>query len=257
MELFQYVFYCTDNIPEGLGFQLFGLGHLIWLAAIAAGIAWGCVRYGKADEAGRLTIRRTVSALLIADELLKMGVLMATGWYTADYLPLHLCSINIFTCLWYTLRPNKMAGEVLYALSIPGALVALLSPTWVSLPFVNVMSFHSFTVHGLLILYPMMLLTLGELRPRLGRLWMPLAFMLVTSPLLYLFNTQFDTNFMFLNGTADNIVLETIESITTPQFYILGLATLVFVVWFLMYLPWAILDRSKKRDDLRQERQAS
>ena len=50
---------------------------------------------------------------------------------------------------------------------------------------------------------------------------------------------------MFLNGTADNIVLETIESIVTPRFYILGLVALVMVVWFFMYLPWAILDRRK------------
>lgn len=108
------------------------------------------------------------------------------------------------------------------------------------------MSFHSFSVHGLLILYPMMLLTSGEHRPSIRRFWMPLTFMLVLSPILYVFNTIFDTNFMFLNGTADNIVLETIESIVTPRFYILGLVALVMVVWLLMYLPWAILDHRKK-----------
>jgi len=246
MDIFQYLFYSADNIPEGVGFSLFGMGHLIWLASIALVITWGCGRYRRCEENGRQKMRRRVSALLIVDELLKITVLSAIGYYDASYLPLHLCSINIFVCLWYTLRPNKMAAEVLYALSIPGALVALLSPTWVELPFINLMSFHSFSVHGLLILYPMMLLTSGEHRPNIRRFWMPLAFMLVLSPVLYVFNIIFDTNFMFLNGTADNIVLETIERIVTPKFYILGLVALVMVVWFVMYLPWAMLDRKKK-----------
>lgn len=245
MSLFSYLFYCADNIPDGLGFSLFSIGHLIWLASIGLVICLVCRKYRNVDEAGRQSMRRRISVLLLADELLKIGVLSAIGYYNADYLPLHLCSINIFVCLWYTLHPNKMAAEVLYALSIPGALVALLSPTWVELPFMNLMSFHSFSVHGLLILYPMLLLTSGEYRPSIRRFWMPLVFMLVLSPILYWFNTKFDTNFMFLNGTADNIVLETIESIVTPRFYILGLVALVMVVWFFMYLPWAILDRRK------------
>ncbi len=247
MDIFDYLFYCADNIPEGHGFSLFGVGHLIWLVSIALVIGLVCHRYRRADEAGRIKLRWIVSVLLIVDELLKIALLSGIGYYDVKYLPLHLCSINIFVCLWYTLRPNKMAAEVLYALSIPGAVVALLSPTWVELPFVNVMSFHSFSIHGLLILYPMMLLTSGEHRPSIRRFWMPLAFMLVLSPFLYLFNTFFDTNFMFLNGTADNIVLEIIESIVTPKFYILGLVALVLVVWFGMYLPWAMADRRKAK----------
>lgn len=246
MKMFEYLFYSADNIPDGVGFSLFGMGHLIWLCSIGLVIALVCGKYRKADAVGRQKIRRTVSVLLIADELLKIIVLSAIGYYDASYLPLHLCSINIFICLWYTLHPNKMAAEILYALSIPGALVALCSPTWVELPFVNLMSFHSFSVHGLLILYPMMLLTSGEHRPNIRRFWMPLVFMLVLSPGLYAFNTVFDTNFMFLNGTADNIVLETIESIVTPKFYILGLVSLVMIVWFFMYLPWAVVDRKKR-----------
>ncbi len=245
MDIFEYLFYSADNIPDGVGFSLFGPGHLIWLGTIAAVITLVCKRYRKQDEGQRLKTRRILAGLLIADELVKITLLSSIGYYDASYLPLHLCSINIFVCLWYTLRPNKMAAEILHALSIPGALVALCSPTWTELPFINIMSFHSFSVHGLLILYPMVLLTSGEHRPSIRRFWMPLAFMLVLSPFLYLFNITFDTNFMFLNGTADNIVLETIEKVMTPRLYILGLVILVMIVWFFMYLPWAVMDRKK------------
>lgn len=246
MEWFQYLFYCADNIPEGVGFGLFEAGHLIWLAAIAAVVAATAVRYRRATEAGRCKMRRVVCGLMLADECLKIAVLSAIGWYRPAYLPLHLCSINIFVTLWYTIRPNGVAGEILYALSLPGAIVALLSPTWTELPFINLMSFHSFSIHGLLILYPMMLLASGEVRPRLKRLWIPLAFVGGLSPFLYWFNSTFGTNFMFLNGTSDNIILETLESITGSTFYIPGLVILVLTVWFFIYLPWEIKDRRKR-----------
>ena len=238
--MFEYLFYCTDNIPDGLGFSLFSLGHLIWLAVIAAMIVWGCKIYGRSDERGRLKIRRTVSALLIADELLKMAVLMSTGWYTVDYLPLHLCSINIFVCLWYTLKPSRLAAESLYALSIPGALVALCSPTWTELPYMNLMSFHSFSIHGLLILYPMLLITSGEHRPALRNIWRPAVFLMIVCPFIYLFNSRFGTNYMFMNDHTDNILSEIIVSVTGTSLYMVGLLVLVFVVWLILYLPWEV-----------------
>ncbi|MCI8402137.1 MAG: YwaF family protein [Lachnospiraceae bacterium] len=246
MDAFSWLLYCSETIPEGLGFPLFGTGHRIWLLAIAAVCAGVCHCYRRTDGGGRLRTRRIVSALLLADELLKIGVLCATGCYTAEYLPLHVCSINIFICLWYTLKPNPVAAEILYALSLPGAIVALCAPTWVRLPFCNLMSFHSFSVHGLLLLYPLLLLTAGEYRPRLKRMWIPGLFVAALSPALYWFNCRFHTNFMFLNGTEDNVVLETVCEITGERFYIAGLGALVLLVWLLFYLPWEAGKRRKK-----------
>jgi hypothetical integral membrane protein (TIGR02206 family) len=234
----KYLFFCSETIPEGMGFSLFHLGHLMWLSGIAVFCAWMCMRYRDSRKKQRLKIRRMASALLIADELLKIGVLSLTGCYTAEYLPFHVCSINIFICLWYTLHPNDVAGEILYALSLPGAIVSLCAPTWVKLPFLNLMSIHSFTVHGLLLLYPLLLLTAGEYRPSLRRLWIPALFVGLLSPILYWFNSRFDTNFMFLNGTEDNIILETVQNVMGEQYYILGLGILVFLVWMVFYLPW-------------------
>lgn len=242
MNPFQYLFYCSETIPEGLGFSWFSIGHLIWLAAIVLINAMVCVRYRRSDKDRRLRIRRVVSALLIADELLKVGVLSATGCYTAEYLPLHLCSINIFVCLWYTLYPNAVAGDILYALSLSGAIVSLCVPTWVKLPYLNLMSFHSFSVHGLLMLYPLLLITSGEHSPRFRRMWVPVAFLLVLGPGIYWFNCRWNTNFMFLNGTADNAVLEAVYRMTGDTYYIPGLGLLVLLIIAAMYLPWGIRD---------------
>lgn len=245
--MFNYLFHCADTIPDGLGWTLFSPGHLLWLAAIAAGIALSCRFYRGLDDAGQRRFRAALSALLLADELLKVLVLAATSQYTAEYLPLHLCSINIFTSLWYTLRPNRAAASILYYLSLPGAAIALLSPTWTELPFVNLMSFHSFSVHGLLMLYPLLLLTSGQLRPDLRSLRAPACFMVCAAPILYWLNTRLDTNFMFLNGDANNPVLEAIDAAIGPQLHILGMAAIMVLLWTLMTLPWLVRRRARSR----------
>lgn len=245
--MISYLFDCTGTIPEGLGFSRFSAGHLLWLAAIAAVIAICCRRYRTLDAPGQHRFRAAVAALLLADELMKVVVLVATGQYTCEYLPLHLCSINIFTSLWYTLRPNRAAGSILYYLSLPGAAIALLSPTWVSLPFLNLMNIHSFSVHGLLMLYPLLLLTSGQLRPGPRELRAPTCFMLCAAPVLYCLNTSLGTNFMFLNGDEDNPILKAIDAAIGTRYHILGMAAIMVVVWTAMTLPWMARQRQRVR----------
>lgn len=238
--MFSYLLDCNETIPQGLGWSLFSPGHLLWLAAIAAGIALCCRRYRRLDDRGQRRFRGVLSALLLADELLKVLVLACTGQYTAEYLPLHLCSINIFTSLWYTLRPNRAAGSILYYLSLPGAAIALLSPTWTALPFLNLMSFHSFSVHALLMLYPLLLLTSGQLRPRPRSLAAPAVFMVCAAPVIYWLNTRLGTNFMFLNGDANNPVLIAIDAALGTRYHILGMFLIMVALWAVMTLPWVV-----------------
>lgn len=47
-------------------------------------------------------------------------------------------------------------------------LAALLFPNWATLPFPNLMHLHSFTVHALLVAYPVMLLLAGSCAPAPG-----------------------------------------------------------------------------------------
>ena len=144
----------------------FGPLHLAWLAG-AALFAAACVfLYRKSVPARRRHIRWLFAALLLADEAFKVACLLAGGNYRASYLPLHLCSINIFLIALHALCPSRLLDNFLYAICIPAALAALLFPTWVSLPAANFMHLHSFTVHILLASYPIMLTAGGDIRPQ-------------------------------------------------------------------------------------------
>ena len=188
----------VETILPGRGFPLFGTIHLAWLGAFALITAVSCFYYRKLSPIGRMRWKRSVAALLIVDEVFKFTVLLVGGNLSWFYLPLHLCSINIFLILWHAIRPNRHLGSFLYTVCIPGALAALLFPAWDALPITSAMHIHSFTAHILLALYPIVLTAAGEIRPTLRQLPSCLGMLAVLAALVYGINQRLGTNFMFL-----------------------------------------------------------
>lgn len=117
----------------GAGYEcypLFGTVHLIELALSALfllGMVWW---YRRSTLRTRRHILVGVTAALLADEAALLLGMACTGQWNWSYLPLHLCSINVFVCLYNTLTDRSWCKEELYALCIPGAALALLCPSW-------------------------------------------------------------------------------------------------------------------------------
>ena len=233
----------VETIPAGLGFPLFGTVHLIWLAALAAFLLPACRLYRKAGESGRKKMRRIVAAALIGDELFKMVCLAAGDRYLVSYLPFHLCSINIFVCAFHAWRPRRAVGDYLYLVCIPAACSALLTPTWAELPTVNFMTWHSFSVHALLVLYPLMQALGGDIRPRLKTIPASLAVLAGLAVLALGVNLVLDTNFMFLMYAEPGTPLVLFEQLLGS--HLAGFAVLVPAVLAVMMLPMALTGRKK------------
>ena len=200
-------------------FELLSPTHLFWLGLTLLMTIWTFTWFKKQNPETKTKAFRILTVLLLADEIFKYVVTLATGQFEWQFLPFHLCSINLFVCLWNTLRPNTTAKEILYTICIPAALIALLTPAWMPLPILNFMHLHSATVHIMLLLYPLMLLAAG-----LNALW--------------------GTNFMFLSRTDNNPMLNLVANIF-GKFYVLGMGLLVIVVLIIMYLPWVIPSKKK------------
>ena len=113
----------------GAGYEcypLFGTVHLIELALSALfllGMVWW---YRRSTPRTRRHILVGVTAALLVDEAALLLGMACTGQWNWSYLPLHLCSINVFVCLYNTLTDRIWCKEELYALCIPGAALALL-----------------------------------------------------------------------------------------------------------------------------------
>ena len=234
----------VEVIPEGIGFAHYGALHLCWLAAFAVVAVLNCILYRKLGQKGRKIWRIVVASLLVLDEIYKQIPLFVNGLFTLGYLPLHLCSINIFVIAFHALKPTKSVGNYLYTVCIPGAMAALLFPTWNALPGANYMLIHSFTVHILLALYPIVLTVSGEIKPELKEL--PKALLLLASLAAFalICNLLMDANFMFLMYADPGNPLYLFKELWGS--HLLGFPVIITGVLLVMHTPWLIAKKIKK-----------
>ena len=241
----EYFWDTSETIPKGVGFAHFSTGHMIWVAVSVIVTVLCCLHYRRLSPRGRDVWRKAVAVLLIADELLKQIPLWTCGTFILEYLPFHLCSINIFFIVFHVIKPNKTVGNFLYAICIPGAIAALLFPSWNKLPVMNFMYIHSFTLHILLIVYPAALVAGGDIKPRLKDLPKAMAMLLFMAVALYFFNNAFDTNFFFLRTVGKSNPLYWFKA--NWGNHLLGLPPIIAAVIVVMYTPIELYHSFKKK----------
>ena len=225
----------VDTIDNGLGFSSFDMTHLAWLVGGLLFTIILSVIYRRSDTAARRAIRIALTALLLADELFKHAMLIIGGNWSAGYLPLHLCSINIFMITYYTFKPSQWLGNYLYTVCIPGALAALLFPTWTELPFGNFMHLHSFTVHILLAAFPIIVMAGGDIKRDYKQIPKCLLLLAVCALPILVINLVLDTNFMFLMYAEPGNPLYWFE--TAFGSHLSGFPVLITVVLLVMHFP--------------------
>ena len=231
--------------PEAQGFTHFCPGHLLWLVLTAALCLGLCRAYRRWGIGQRQACRRVIAALLIADELFKYFIAFHSGGFRASYLPLHLCSIQIFVIAADALRPSDLLREVLYAVCLPGAFFALVFPGWAYLPLWNALCIHSFTAHVLLFLYSLLLIA-GGFRPRFRRFARTLPGMLAAVAAAYCFNQIYGTNFMFLSWAGEGNPLSWFESFLGSPGYLIGIPIIAAACWGFLYGLPALWKRHSK-----------
>lgn len=231
----QFFMDTVETIPAGVGFAHFGPLHLIELGLCVLIAAVYALVYRKAGTDRRKKIRITFAVLLILDEIFKHAMLLIGGRWLPDYLPFHLCSINVFVVAFHAWKPSKAVSDYLYCICIPAALAALLFPSWNALPLGNFMHLHSLSIHILLAIYPVMLLAGGEVSRNPRQIPICLLILFGLAAVALAVNLIFGTNFMFLMYAADNNPLKWFE--TTLGHHLIGYPIIITAVLFIMYLP--------------------
>lgn len=238
-------FVSKSNIPEGVGFSTFGPMHLIWLASIIVCIVAAAALYKRLNDKQRHTMRIVIGGCVVLLEIVKDIYHSIIGEFGVGYLPLHLCGINILLIAFDMFKQNNTVRNFLYYFSIAGASLALLFPNWTSLPCWNFSGIHSFVIHGLLVMYPILLVTSGEVKPDLKTMPKCILLLIGLAIPIYFVNLAFDTNFMFLMHPDKGNPLELFEQLLGNHLW--GFPILLPVVMFLMYLPILLVDKLKKK----------
>lgn len=234
-----------ENIPSGLGFSTFGLTHILWLLAIAAFWVLAVILYKKADPQKRKKGLFILGIVIVLLELSKVILMLSIGDFMLDFLPFHLCGINILLIAFDLIKKTKVVRHFIYYFSIPGALLALLFPNWTMLPCMNFSHIHSFVMHAFLVLYPLLLVVEGEVEAKLSGLFKSLALLVLMAIPIYFLNILLGTNFMFLMSPETGNPLGLFESLLGNHLW--GFPILLPPVMAVMYIPLLILKKIRSK----------
>lgn len=252
----------TETYGKGNSWNWFGLTHILILLTTVVFCLVMSYFYRKGDEKKRNILRWVVTGLMLAEEVWMFTISIATKQFEIGFLPLHLCGINIFFCIAYSIKQKDWIAELLYGVALPGAFMALIVPTWTAVPAWNFIFIFSTGYHIFLICYPIMLLA-GGYKPDFRKLWkgaVVLVGLCIVIFFINLFNNHmaektgdtvfWSSNFMFLNYPES--LFKTIADLLhmKGRLYIITLPVLLASIWAIFYTPWVILEKVNKKKEL-------
>ena len=244
----EYFWRQQDDIPQGLGYQLFGTTHFISVILTLAGVFLLVRIFSKLENERQERWLKAITLIMLSMELFKDGFLLSVNRFGLGYLPLHICSIGILIFLLNEFLPWRKAGEILgeiaFIVIMPASFSALLFADWtIYYPVWNFMNLYSYIWHGLLMLYPVLKAMRGEIITDIKHIHYVILFFCVVIPPVYIFDKCFDCNYFFINWPVPNTPLAWFAARMGNPGYLLGYAGLTAGVILLEYSVIHILRR--------------
>ena len=228
-----------EDLPQGLGYMRFSAEHIVTLLVLGV-LLVVAVRLLTASDAKRAASMKVLPWVMVGLEIFKDAFLIKTGHFGIGYLPLHLCSLGVFVFIAASLAKTDkwrmVLSEIACVVIVPGTIAALLFPDWAHLyPVFNFMNLYGYLWHGMLLLYPVMMVKSGwtQLSGRHAHyVWF---FMIGAAIPVYFFDRTTDCNYMFVNWPPKGTPLEMIAHITGDGLYLVGYAIFAIIVIVLIY----------------------
>lgn len=240
--MFDYFMSPPEEIPEEYLWQAYDWQYFTWIACLVILGVVLCRWFCRCDEAKQARILKAFAILIVVQEIVKDILHFAAGTLEWEHMPLHICGISIFFTLWYAFRPNKLNGAYLYGVSMPGAACALLFPNWTEYPVLHFSAINSFTIHTWLILFCLMALLSGRLKPDIRQIPKLAVIMAALAVPIHFINNALGTNFMFISTPSPGSPLIPLYGIFGDG-YVLAAFVLLILVWIILFLPWEIARR--------------
>lgn len=235
----EYFFVPAMYLPDGVGFKLYGVAHLTWLAALAVMCFLMVHFYRRMDKRGRSRFAKGIAIFLLTCEVLRDVYIIAYGAWEWQYLPLHPCSFTMFIIAIWAFKPNDICGQILYGFGMVGALCALLFCNWTDQPLLQFQTIYSFIFHGLLIGFVLMALIGGDIKPKPKGFVCCVVFIAIAGALTGIVNQLLpDVNFFFTNEGSEGSPLEIFIKLFGTPWWLLAYAALAAVVIGCEFLPW-------------------
>ncbi len=232
---------------EGPPFELFGAGHLTALGIVAL-FCLSFIYFRRIwGERERKIARWTLAAMLVVNETaLHIWSAYWGIWNIQTMLPLHLCSVMVWTSAIMLLTKNYGIYEMVYFLGIGGAMQALLTPAdAANYNFPHFRLLQTFIAHGLLTAIGVYMTLVEGYRPTLESFKRVFIWTNIYMIPVFFLNQAIGSNYLFI---ASKPSFPTLLDMLAPwPWYILELEVIGFAIFFLLYMPFFIKDMRAKR----------
>jgi hypothetical integral membrane protein (TIGR02206 family) len=216
------------------GLHLAALGFFIVLNLLL-------LRFRKASDGTRATIRWLLALVLIVNEVAWHYWNYIYGrWTLQTMLPLHLCSLLVWTGAWMLITKNYRVYEFMYFMGIGGAIHALATPGLGDYNFPHFVYFQYFLSHGLIITSAIYMTVVEGLRPTWKSMVRVFVWMNIYAAMVYFINVYLGSNYLLINYKPDTPSL--LDLLPEWPIYILHMEVIGIATMLVLYLPFATKD---------------
>jgi hypothetical integral membrane protein (TIGR02206 family) len=224
----------------GPAFELFGKAHFAALGALVL-LNLILISFRNASEAPKATVRWTLALILLVNEIAWHYWNYSAGrWTIQTMLPLHLCSLLVWTGALMLMTKNYRIYEFMYFMGIAGAIQALATPDLGLYGFPHFRFFQTFTSHGLIVTSAIYMTVVEGFRPTLKSIPRVVIWMNIYALIVFFINSAIGSNYLMINHKPDLPSL--LDLLPEWPVYILYMELIGFISILLLYFPFAAKD---------------
>jgi hypothetical integral membrane protein (TIGR02206 family) len=225
---------------QGPAFELFGTAHFAVLGALVL-LNLFLLRFKNANEGTKSLLRWALALILLINEVAWHYWNYVFGkWTIQTMLPLHLCSLMVWTGALMLVTKNYRIYEFMYFMGIAGAIQALATPGIGIYGFPHFVFFQYFLSHGLIITSAIYMTVVEGFRPTWKSLFRVAIWMNIYVVIVYLINSAIGSNYLMINYKPNTPSL--LDLLPEWPVYILYMELIGVISILLLYLPFVVKD---------------
>jgi hypothetical integral membrane protein (TIGR02206 family) len=225
-------------------FEFLGAAHLGALAFLIL-LNLYLIRFRYASDTTKGAIRWFLALILFVNEIAWHYWNYVTGrWTIQTMLPLHLCSLLVWTGALMLVSKNYRIYEFMYFMGIAGAIQALATPDLGTFGFPHFRFFQTFLSHGLIVTSAIYMTVVEGLRPTWKSMVRVAIWTNLYALVVFFINSAIGSNYLMINHKPD---LPSLLDLLPPwPVYILYMEAIGVISILLLYLPFALKDWREK-----------
>ena len=227
---------------DGGAFELFGTGHLVYLAILASLIAFLTWGWKNPGEDSKQRVRISIVAIMLINEVAWHTWNIAHGaWSMQVNIPLHLCGLSIWATIYMLSTRDYRLYEFFYFVGLAGATQAIITPSAGEYGLPHFRAFQTLISHGMLVIGLVFIAVAEDRRPTWASIWKTMLALNIYMFILFAINYRLGSNYKFIMRKPDTASL--VDLMGPWPWYLVVAEFLAVGVFVLLYLPFALSDR--------------